>query len=152
MTANSLFTIGYQEATQAELLESLRASGVDTLVDVRAVAASRRLGFSKRQLAAGTSDAGLEYLHLRGLGTPAEGRAAARSGDHAKMVRIFEAHMTTDGARHDLEALIGLLRAGRRPCLLCLEHRPEHCHRRLVAEAVEGRVPILVTHLLPGGL
>jgi len=40
------------------------------------VAASRRPGFSKRQLAASLDEADIGYLHLQKLGTPAEGRAA----------------------------------------------------------------------------
>lgn len=142
-------TIGYQDASQAQVLAALRDASVDVLVDVRAVAASRRAGFSKRVLAASVAAVGIEYLHLRGLGTPAEGRAAARSGNHAKMERIFSAHLAGNEAQHDLEALIGLVRSGHRPCLLCFEHRPEHCHRRLVAEAAQKRVDAQLEHLLP---
>lgn len=131
-----IWTIGYQQSTQPAVIDALRQAGVDLLVDVRAVAASRRAGFSKSLLSASAVSAGIEYLHLRGLGTPAEGRAAARAGRHDEMARIFAAHMETDTAQHDLAALKGLLGQGRRLCLLCFEHRPEHCHRRLVAEAV----------------
>jgi uncharacterized protein (DUF488 family) len=48
-----LFTIGYEQAKSASVLKELKAAKVELLVDVRAVAASRRPGFSKRQLAAG---------------------------------------------------------------------------------------------------
>ena len=47
-----LATIGYEAATVASLLEALRAEGVELLVDVRAVASSRRPGFAKTRLAA----------------------------------------------------------------------------------------------------
>ena len=50
------------------------SAGVKLLVDVRAVTSSRRPGFSKNQLAAGLDERGISYLHLRGLGTPKEGR------------------------------------------------------------------------------
>ena len=53
-------------------------AGVKLLVDVRAVASSRRPGFSKNQLAAGLDERGISYLHLRGLGTP-EGRPRGRA-------------------------------------------------------------------------
>ncbi|HEX6011291.1 MAG TPA: DUF488 domain-containing protein, partial [Geminicoccaceae bacterium] len=58
----ALFTIGYQESTLDAVLGTLAAAGVRLLVDVRAVAASRRPGFSKRQLAAGLAEAGIGYL------------------------------------------------------------------------------------------
>ena len=63
------------------VLDELEAAGVKLLVDVRAVASSRRPGFSKNQLAAGLDERGISYLHLKGLGTPKSGREAARSGN-----------------------------------------------------------------------
>jgi uncharacterized protein (DUF488 family) len=71
-----LFTIGYEQAKSDAVLRELKEAKVELLVDVRAVAASRRPGFSKRQLAAGLDDHGIGYLHLRALGTPKEGRLA----------------------------------------------------------------------------
>jgi uncharacterized protein (DUF488 family) len=75
-----LFTIGYEQSTPQDFFDALTRAKVATLVDVRAVAASRRPGFSKRQLAAGLDAHGMAYLHLQKLGTPKEGRLAARSG------------------------------------------------------------------------
>src|SRR6185312_5624104 len=74
----TLFTIGYEQTPAKAVLDELQSAGVKLLVDVRAVAASRRPGFSKTQLAAGLDERGISYFHLRGLGTPKEGRAAAR--------------------------------------------------------------------------
>ncbi|ORA01321.1 DUF488 domain-containing protein, partial [Mycobacterium arosiense] len=74
------------------VLDELQQAGVKLLVDVRAIASSRRPGFSKTQLAAGLDERGISYLHLRGLGTPKEGRLAARSGDVAALSRIYAAH------------------------------------------------------------
>src|SRR5215212_5649490 len=71
--AQPLFTIGYEQATPAAVLAELVGARVDLLADVRAVTASRRPGFSKRQLAASLDESGISYLHLRPLGTPAEG-------------------------------------------------------------------------------
>jgi len=45
-----LFTIGYEQVKPAAVLRELKSAKVDLLVDTRAVAASRRPGFSKRQL------------------------------------------------------------------------------------------------------
>ena len=142
-------TIGYQAATVRTFLEALTEHRVDLLVDVRAVASSRRPGFAKSALAANLQGAGIEYLHLRGLGTPAEGRAAARAGRHAEMREIFLEHLATPGARAELEALAEIVRSGRRVCLLCLEADPTHCHRSLVATALTAMVPMRVIHLTP---
>ncbi|HEX2219887.1 MAG TPA: DUF488 domain-containing protein [Gemmatimonadales bacterium] len=144
-----LATIGYQGATVHTFLRALTGHGVELLVDVRAVASSRRPGFSKTPLAANLQGAGIDYLHLRGLGTPAAGRAAARAGRHEEMREIFQAHLATPGAREELEALADVVRSGSRVCLLCFETDPAHCHRSLVASALAELVPVRVTHLVP---
>lgn len=142
-------TVGYQGATVGTFLAALAAAGVELLVDVRAVASSRRPGFAKSALAANLGGAGIEYLHLRDLGTPAPGRAAARAGRHEEMREIYRAHLDTHAARADLAALADLVRSGRRVCLLCFEADAAHCHRTLVADALATLLPIRVTHLAP---
>jgi uncharacterized protein (DUF488 family) len=144
-----LATIGYERATVSSLLATLRGAGVKVLVDVRAIAGSRRPGFAKTALAANLAEAGIEYRHLRGLGTPAEGRAAARAGRHDEMRQIFREHLRSEVAGADLESLLELVEAGATVCLLCLEAEPAHCHRALVAEAVASRLPVRVEHLDP---
>lgn len=147
-----VLTMGYEAETVESFLAALRREGVDLLVDVRAAARSRRPGFAKTRLAANLEEAGIEYLHLRGLGTPPDGRAAARAGDHAEMRRVFREHLRTPEAQTDLEALSDIVRAGRRICLLCLEARPEHCHRSLVADALASRIGAAIVHLPPSGM
>ncbi|MDR4308803.1 DUF488 domain-containing protein [Chelatococcus sambhunathii] len=149
---NSLFTIGYEGATPAALADALDTAGVEVLVDVRAVANSRRPGFSKRALAAGVDERGIAYLHLRALGTPADGRAAARAGRHDEMRRIFSKQLETEAAQEDVAALVQMLKQGRKMCLLCFEREPEHCHRLMIAERVEaeaGGAKIEHLHALP---
>ena len=145
----TLFTVGYEGTTVPQFLATLRNAGVELLVDVRAVASSRRPGFAKTALAANLKTVGIAYQHLRGLGTPADGRAAARAGRHAEMHRIFRQHMRTETALGDLLALEDLMRGGQRVCILCFEADPAHCHRTLVAEALDARLPVQVEHLRP---
>lgn len=145
----SIATIGYEDATVPRFLDALRCAEVELLVDVRAVAGSRRPGFAKTKLAANVGGIGIDYLHLRGLGTPAEGRAAARAGRYDELRTIYQAHLETTQAQTELHALAELVRAGRRVCLLCLETDPAHCHRSLVAEALGEILPIRVQHLRP---
>jgi len=145
----TLATIGYENTTVPRFLETLKGSGVDLLVDVRAVASSRRPGFAKTKLAENVGTVGIEYLHLRSLGTPAEGRAAARAGRHDEMRAVFMEHLETPEAQDELERLAELVRSGRRVCLLCLEADPAHCHRSLVAAALQALVPVEVRNLAP---
>ena len=142
-----LFTIGYQAATQAEVIDKLRTAGVAVLVDVRAVAASRRAGFSKKLLAAGLAEAGLDYVHLRALGTPSAGRTAARAGRTAAMQAIY-----TDYLEHEPAAQTELARAAeiamaRPTALLCLEADAKVCHRSLIAASLVERCGFDVVNL-----
>jgi uncharacterized protein (DUF488 family) len=152
-----LFTIGYEQSTATAFFDALTQAKVGLLVDVRAVAASRRPGFSKRQLAAGLDAHGIGYVHLQKLGTPKEGRLAARGGHADEMLRIFERHLATPEAQHELDELTALAKAtlakssparSRRPlCLLCYERDPAHCHRQRLAAELHARLGIKVEHL-----
>jgi uncharacterized protein (DUF488 family) len=147
-----VFTIGYEQSTATSFFEALREAHVGLLVDVRAVAASRRPGFSKRQLSAGLDEHGIRYVHLQKLGTPKEGRLAARSGRPAEMLRIFERHLHTPEAAEQLDALTALAKAAQERsggpiCLLCYERDPAHCHRQRLADELHTRLGMRVKHL-----
>jgi len=144
---NTLFTIGYEHATTNAMLDELKSAKVDLVVDVRAVTSSRRPGFSKRQLAAGLDGRGIAYLHFRALGTPKEGRLAARAGHRDELFRIYEKHLKTLDARTEIDELAALAQSGRRICLLCYERDPEGCHRRRVAELIHERTGAAVENL-----
>src|SRR5271165_7101112 len=94
-----LFTIGYERTPAKSVLDELEAAGVKLLVDVRAISSSRRPGFSKNQLAAGLDERGISYLHLRGLGTPKDGREAARGGQFELLHKIYARHLKTPQAK-----------------------------------------------------
>ena len=143
----SLFTIGYEPAKSDAVIGELKRAGVGLVVDTRAVAASRRPGFSKRQLAAGLDEVGIAYLHLQKLGTPKEGRDAARSGNMTKLFDIYERHLATPDASEQLDELSAIVKSGRPVCLLCYERDVNHCHRRRIAEIVCERTGIGVEHL-----
>lgn len=130
-----LFTIGYEKATQDEVIAALSAAGVERLVDVRAVPLSRRPGFSKNVLANGLREAGIEYVHLKALGTPPEGREAARKGKQDVLERVYAAQLDTAEAAMDAARLIDL--AAEKPsALLCFERAAAGCHRTLLWQAV----------------
>ena len=143
----TLFTIGYEKALPAAVLGELKRAKIDLLVDTRAVAASRRPGFSKRQLAASLDEAGIAYLHLQKLGTPAEGRQAARSGDFDTLWRIYDKHIKTRGSASGARRIAGADQVGQTRLSVVLRARPEGMppqpHRRAgeKAHARQGRGP-----------
>jgi uncharacterized protein (DUF488 family) len=143
-----LFTIGYEQTSVEAVLDELKQAGVKLLVDVRAVAASRRPGFSKKQLAAGLDERGISYLHLRGLGTPKDGREAARSGKFDALHQIYAKHLKTPQAREELDELTSLVAKSGPVCILCYERDHTHCHRQWIAEIIEDRDGAKVQNLV----
>ncbi|MBS0530955.1 MAG: DUF488 domain-containing protein [Proteobacteria bacterium] len=143
-----LFTIGYEQTPAKAVLDELEQAGVKLLVDVRAVASSRRPGFSKTQLAAGLDARGIAYLHLRGLGTPKEGRLAARSGKYDVLSKIYAAHLKTSQAREEIDELSALVTKSGPVCILCYERDHTHCHRRWIAEIIEDRDGVRIENLM----
>ncbi|WP_375381368.1 DUF488 family protein [uncultured Sphingomonas sp.] len=130
----TIFTIGYEGATQAGLIAVLTAAGVTLIADVRAVPLSRRPGFSKNVLAAGLREAGIDYVGLKALGTPPEGREAARRGDHATLARVYAGQLDLPEAMLQAAQLRDLV-AERSTALLCFERDSAGCHRSLLIAA-----------------
>ena len=146
MEKQPLSTIGYERQTQDVVIAKLKAAGVQTLVDVRAVASSRLAGFSKTLLAASLAEAGIDYVHLRQLGTPKPGRDAARKGHIAEMTAIFEDHMSEAAAQFEL-ARAKELASGKKVALLCFEADHHGCHRKILAELICEDLGCPVEHL-----
>lgn len=146
MRIRTLSTIGYEGKTVDELLDALSGAGVELLIDVRAVAASRRPGFSKNALAAAVRERGIDYLHLRALGTPKSGREAARKGRIAEMRTIFEQQLETLDATVAIEQAAAAA-AERHTALLCFEADPACCHRTIVAERLQSRGDFMIDDL-----
>jgi uncharacterized protein (DUF488 family) len=139
-----IFTIGYEGATVPEFIGALTAAGVERVLDVRALPLSRRPGFSKSALRAALEQAGIEYIHLKALGTPADGRAAARAGRHADLERIYAGQLELPEAMAQSAQMLDLARE-RPTALLCMEREPAHCHRTLLLDSVAPDAE--VTHL-----
>jgi len=130
-----IFTIGYEGTTVGEFLAALKKAGVRRVIDVRALPLSRRPGFSKSALRAALEEEGIEYVHLKALGTPAEGRAAARAGRHEDLERIYAGQLELPEAIGQSAQMLDL--AAERPsALLCMEREPAQCHRTLLLDAV----------------
>ena len=137
-----IFTIGYEGTTVPEFTAALQKAGVKRVIDVRALPLSRRPGFSKSALRAALAEAGIGYVHLKALGTPAEGRAAARAGRNAELERIYAGQLELPEAMAQSAQMLQL--ASEEPsALLCMEREPAHCHRTLLLNAVAPRAEVV---------
>ena len=141
-----IFTIGYEGTTVAEFIAALQTAGVRRVIDVRALPLSRRPGFSKTALSGALGDMDIEYIHLKALGTPADGRAAARAGRHADLERIYAGQLELPEAMAQSAQMLELARE-KPTALLCMEREPAHCHRTLLLDAMAPDVAVV--HLFP---
>ena len=137
-----IFTIGYEATTMAEFIAALKTAGVRQVIDVRAVPNSRRPGFSKTPLRNSLAEEGIDYVHLRALGTPADGRAAARAGRLDDLKRIYAGQLELPEAMVEAARMVAL--AGEKPsALLCYEREPGGCHRTLLLKAVAPEAEVV---------
>jgi uncharacterized protein (DUF488 family) len=142
--------MGYEKALLKDVISTLAAARVATLIDVRDRPISRRPGFSKRQLAAAVEDAGMRYVHLQALGTPPEGRLAGRRREWDRFWGIVEEKLARPEAELALQEA-GEIAEAAPSCLLCYEADWQICHRRRVAEILTQRHGFAVRHLAVTG-
>src|SRR2546427_80970 len=103
-----VFTIGYEATTMADFLAALTGAGVERVIDVRALPLSRRPGFSKTSLAASLAEAGIDYVHLKALGTPKRGRDAAKKGDVATLEAVYADQLELPEAQAQAAQMLAL--------------------------------------------
>ena len=141
-----IFTIGYEGTTVPEFVAALKGPEVERVIDVRALPLSRRPGFSKSPLRTALEEAEIEYVHLKALGTPSEGRTAARAGRHTDLERIYAGQLELPEAIAQSAQMLDLARE-KPSALLCMERDPAHCHRTLLLNAVAADADVV--HLFP---
>ena len=131
----TIFTIGYEATTMSDFIAALQAAKVERVIDVRALPLSRRPGFSKSSLAASLAEVGIDYRHLKALGTPKVGRDAAKRGDVATLRAVYADQLELPEAIAQGAQMLAL--AEEKPsALLCYERDPCHCHRTLLLAAI----------------
>ncbi len=151
MTHVEIWSVGHGARALEEFLETLRATEIRTLADVRSQPGSRRHPqFGAQPLAALLADIGIAYEHLPALG----GRREPRADSPHKALRVaafrgYADHMTTEEFARGYERLTSLARESR-TAFMCAETLWWRCHRRLIADrlTVDGW---RVTHLFAPG-
>jgi uncharacterized protein (DUF488 family) len=131
-----IYTIGFTRHSAEDFFESLKDAGITRLIDVRLNNTSQLAGFAKRddlRYFLGKV-CGVDYVHEPRLAPTADllDVYKKRKGDWGSYERSFLALL----AERRVEDLPDDLFAGR-PVLLCSEHSPRHCHRRLVVEYLD---------------
>ncbi len=133
------FTIGYESVSPEAYVNALLKSGVRMLVDVRRNAFSKKYGFSKSELGAILTLAGIEYLHLPELGVESGKRQNLVSNrDYEALFKEYE-QTTLAHEQTALDRLQRLIEKKRRIAITCFEADPFHCHRSRVASCLKAR-------------
>lgn len=130
----TICTIGYTKKNLEQFISLLQRARVDAVIDVRLRNTSQLAGFSKRDdLAFLLSNCfSIAYQHRPDLAPTAEILNAYKADDDWAAYERDFAQLLAD--RHAEAIGRELLACYDRPCLLCAEPEPDHCHRRLVSE------------------
>jgi uncharacterized protein (DUF488 family) len=130
----TLFTIGYQQRSLANLIRTLQGAGVDAVIDIRLRNTSQLAGYTKKDdLAFLLSEGfGIAYEHHPELAPTDELLDRYRKehdwGAYEVSFRTLLAERRSEEPGRDI------LKRFRAPCLLCHEASASKCHRRLLAE------------------
>ena len=131
-----IYTIGYEGRSSDDFSKELESNGIKRLVDVREIAQSRKPGFSSKRMSQDLPGKGIEYLHIKSLGSPKTLREELKqTGDFGKFADAYKKHLELQD-----ESLDALLRnAIEKPtALMCYERESTRCHRSIIASRLAG--------------
>ncbi len=143
-----IYTIGFTKKTAEEFFAKVRDSGVQRIVDVRLNNTSQLAGFSKRDdlIFFLREIVGIDYVHIPELAPTQDILDAFKK--HKGSWDVYEEEFLTLMEKRRIDKTVARNVMGN-GCLLCSEHKPHHCHRRLVTEFLERKWGgVETTHLL----
>ena len=138
MPTIQLYTIGFTQKSAEAFFSLLQEAGVRRVVDVRLSNTSQLAAFAKRDdlVYFLREIVGIDYVHVPELAPTKEIFDAYKK--HKGAWEVFEQEYLEllEKRRIDESVARDVIDQG---CLLCSEHQPHHCHRRLVAEYLDRR-------------
>ena len=144
-----LYTIGYEGVSLEYFLNNLLKHKVKLLVDVRDNARSQKFGFSKTRLKDCCNAVGIRYLHTPELGIKQTKRKDATSrSEYDALFHDYRIN-TLDTTISYQEKVLQELQKYKRIALTCFEAKPEHCHRKPLAEVMQesGEIEFEISHI-----
>ena len=131
----NIYSVGHGTRPIEELVDILHAAGVKALADIRSAPGSRRHPqFGQAALAASLEDAGIDYVHLRGLGGR---RDAVPDSPHVALrvdaFRGYADHMSSAEFAAD-HGRLGAIAREKATAFMCAETLWWRCHRRLLSD------------------
>jgi uncharacterized protein (DUF488 family) len=143
-----VFTLGYQGLSLEKYVETLLASNVGIVLDVREVAWSYNRRYIKSVLQKTLLEAGIKYTHLRVCGNPSANRKTATSIEECLSRYRDYLKENSECLEILLEYVEHASKRNQPACLTCYEHKPEECHRNILTDSLLEIAPELqITHL-----
>jgi uncharacterized protein (DUF488 family) len=133
---STLYTIGHSTRSLEDLVDTLQAHAIETLVDIRAFPMSRRLPqFNREPLEKSLPAAGIRYVWMKALGgyRKKSREDSPNIGLRNASFRNYADYMLTvefENAMAELVALAG----SSRTAYMCAERVYFRCHRMLVSD------------------
>jgi uncharacterized protein (DUF488 family) len=132
-----VFSIGHSNRSLATFLALLRRHDIAALADVRSVPYSRRHPhFNRESLGHALAAAGIAYSHWPELGGKRAPSADAPLAAGSALFRGYAEYAATPPFAAALARLDAAARV-KRLAFMCAEAKPENCHRRFIADALE---------------
>lgn len=133
-----IYTIGFTQTSAEQFFDKLIKAGVKKIVDARLNNSSQLAGFAKKDdlryfLKA---IANIDYIHMPVLAPSEEilTEYKKKKGDW----QTYEKNFLVLMEERRIENIVNPSDLDQ-ACLLCSEHLPEQCHRRLVAEYLKNK-------------
>jgi uncharacterized protein (DUF488 family) len=133
-----VYTVGFTQKSAEQFFDLLRRANVKRVVDVRLNNTGQLAGFSKkddlvfflRELG------GIDYIHVPELAPTKDILDAYKK--HKGSWEVYEQEFLSLMEKRHIDQTVAreVIDGG---CLLCSEHKPHHCHRRLVVDYLQNK-------------
>lgn len=143
----TLFTIGFTQTTAENFFNRLKKAKVETLIDTRLNNQSQLAGFAKKDDLPYflKKIAKINYIHMPDL-APSK-KILVDYREKKISWKVYEKRYLELIKKRKVEKLFKLKQLNN-VCFLCSEAKPDHCHRRLLADFFKEKFKKLqITHL-----
>lgn len=132
VTKKGIHTVGYEGLHIDDFVIKIKNHGISQLIDVREIPLSRKRGFSKTALHERLKLEGIDYIHLKDLGSPKLLRESLKQNwDYVSFFNEFTEHL--EKKLHVLDGMLPSIYQNN-SCLMCFEESADKCHRSVVAD------------------
>ena len=134
---NAVYTIGHSTRTIEEFIKILESYMIETVVDIRTIAASRHNPqYNEEDLCKSLSRKGIGYIHCKGLGGLRHTtKASINTAWENSSFRGYADYMQTPQFQENLNRLIDIIK-DKPTVIMCAETLPWRCHRSLIGDAL----------------